>query len=73
MAPIALDEEPVFNDTVAWPDDAPIIRARDLGDRDIELYRYYANRGPDRTVYRFDLHAQTLTRLGRVRELAGGL
>jgi hypothetical protein len=73
LAPIALDEEPVFNDTVAWPDDAPIIRARDLGDRDIELFRYYANHGPDRTVYRYDLHAQTLTRLGRVRELAGGL
>jgi hypothetical protein len=29
-----------------WPDDAPIIRAHDLGERNAELFRYYAARKP---------------------------
>jgi hypothetical protein len=62
--------EPVHNETVCWPDDARIIRAQDLGDRDLELYRYYAQRQPDRIVYRYDRGNETLTRLGSVTELA---
>src|SRR5215469_18844576 len=47
-------EEPVYNTDVAWPDDAPIIRAHDLGARDVELVRYYAARQPARTFYVFN-------------------
>lgn len=47
--------EPVYNWDVAWPDDAPIIRAHDLGPaRDREIVDYYAARQPDRTFYLFD-------------------
>ena len=36
-------EEPVYNTDVAWPDDAPIIRAHDLGwPRDRQIVEYYA-------------------------------
>jgi len=62
--------EPVHNETVCSPDDAQIIRAQDLGDRDIELYRYYAKSQPDRVVYRYDRGNETMTRLGPVGELA---
>jgi 4-amino-4-deoxy-L-arabinose transferase-like glycosyltransferase len=63
-------EEPVYNVTTAWPDDAAIIRAHDLGDRNGELFAYYAARQPDRNVYRFDRAAGELTFLGRARDLA---
>jgi hypothetical protein len=54
-----------------WPDDARIIRAHDLGpERNRELFRYYAQRQPQRTVYRFDRMTATLTRLGNVVDLA---
>lgn len=63
-------DEPVFNADVPWPDDAPIVRAHDLGpDRDRELVRYYADRQPDRTVYRYDERTGTLSRLGTAAEL----
>ncbi|HEV7299504.1 MAG TPA: hypothetical protein VGN72_09090 [Tepidisphaeraceae bacterium] len=63
-------EEPVYNVTTAWPDDAAIIRAHDLGDRNAELFAYYAQRQPDRNVYRFDRATGQLTFLGRARDLA---
>ncbi len=64
--------EPVYNRTVAWPDDAMVIRAHDLGDaRDVELYRYYAQRTPERTVYRYDMKDRSLIFLGTAKELAG--
>ncbi len=48
-------DDPVYNDTVAWPDDAPVIRARDLGpDQDRAIYRYYAERQPNRVFYIYD-------------------
>lgn len=64
------EQEVVYNIDTAWPDDAQTIRAHDLGDgRDGELYRYYAQRQPDRVVYRFDRKDLSLTRLGAVTEL----
>jgi hypothetical protein len=57
-------EEPVYNNAAAWPDDQDIVRAHDLGARNIEIVRYYAERQPDRTFYRFDRAARTLTPLG---------
>jgi hypothetical protein len=49
------EQEPVYNSDVAWPDDATIIRAHDLGvSRDRELVSYYAHRGPVRSFYLFD-------------------
>jgi hypothetical protein len=65
-----LIEEPVCNNDTAWPDDAPIIRAHDLGARNIEIYRYFAAHQPERTFYRFDRMTKTLTPLGSARELA---
>jgi hypothetical protein len=48
-------EEPVYNTDVAWPDDAPIIRAHDLGpQRDREIVDYYATKKPVREFYLFD-------------------
>jgi len=44
-------DEPVYNVDVAWPDDAPIIRAHDLGARDPQIIDYYAQIQPDRNVY----------------------
>jgi hypothetical protein len=66
--------EPVYNDAVAWPDDADVIRAHDLGDRNVELFEYYARRSPDRAVYLYDRSKdlpdlQPLTYLGTAREL----
>src|SRR5205823_198629 len=47
-------EDPVYNDDVIWPDDAPIIRAHDLGPRNIEIARYYATHQPWRKFYLLD-------------------
>jgi hypothetical protein len=69
----SVDEEPVYNTTAAWPDDAQIIRAHDLGARDGELLRYYAAREPRRVFYLFDRSDQSLTRLGNADEAAAML
>jgi hypothetical protein len=66
----SIHEEPVYNAGVAWPDDAEVIRAHDLGERNAELFAYYAKRGPGREVYRFDEKDQKLTDLGNVAELS---
>jgi hypothetical protein len=63
-------EEPVYNIDVAWPDDAPIIMAHDLGERNIEIIRYYADQQPDRTFYLYDRKDDTIARLGTARDLA---
>ncbi len=64
-------EEPVYNAEVAYPDDARIIRAHDLGpQKNRELFKYYAARDPNRRVYRFDRKTLTLEPLGTVGELA---
>ena len=67
-----LIEEPVYNTDVIWPDDAPVIRAHDRGDKqNVRLFEYYAQRSPDRAVYRYDRGTAKMTRLGTVQELAG--
>jgi hypothetical protein len=66
----SIHEEPVYNAGVAWPDDAEVIRAHDLGGRNGELFAYYAARSPGREVYRFDERDQKLTDLGNVAELS---
>jgi hypothetical protein len=68
------NDEPVYNVDVAWPDDAPIIRAHDLGARDQEIFNYYGKIQPGRNVYVVDraespdLHA---VYLGTAAQLAG--
>jgi hypothetical protein len=64
-------DDPVYNWDVTWPDDAPIIRANDLGARrDRELFEYYARIQPDRTVYVYDQGRRSLELLGNVVDLA---
>ena len=66
------NDEPVYNPTVAWPDDADVVRAHDLGPAaDAALFRYYAAHGPPRFAYRYDEATRTLTPLGPVAALAG--
>jgi hypothetical protein len=64
-------EEPVYNFDVAWPDDARIIRAHDLGERNRDIFAYYARIQSDRTFYLFDRKTKTLTPLGPATALAG--
>jgi 4-amino-4-deoxy-L-arabinose transferase-like glycosyltransferase len=64
-------EEPVYNLERAWPDDARIIRAHDLGaQRNAEIFNYYARLQPGRIFYLYDRQGQTLTRIGAAAELA---
>lgn len=64
--------EPVYNDDVAWPFDARVIRAHDLGaERDVKLFDYLAQHDPSREVWLLDRLNYELTRLGRVDELRG--
>jgi hypothetical protein len=64
-----IHEEPVYNIATAWPDDARVIRAHDLGGRNSALFAYYAARSPDRAVYRYDEKTMKLTPMGTVAEL----
>lgn len=61
--------EPVYNLDVSWPDDAPIIRAHDLGSRNSEIFDYYAKLQPDRAFYRYDRGTASLTFLGIAKDL----
>jgi len=64
-------EEPVYNTDVAWPDEAPIIYAHDLGpSRSGEIFRYDAERQPDRFFYRWDRRHLQIEPLGYARDLA---
>jgi hypothetical protein len=63
-------EEPVYTLDAAWPDDARIVRAHDLGERNAELIGYYARVQPDRVFYSYDCQSRELARLGVARELA---
>jgi hypothetical protein len=63
-------EEPVYNDDAARLNDNPIVRAHDLGERNAEIFRYYAEHQPNRTFYRFDRGDASLQRLGTAAELA---
>jgi hypothetical protein len=60
--------EPVYNTDVAWPDDALVIRAHDLGARNVEIFRYY----PDRAFYMCNPRFSAPRYLGTGRELADG-
>lgn len=62
--------EAVYNTDTPWPDDAAIVRAHDLGPRNIEILRYYAVRQPDRVFYLYEPSNHSLTRLGSAGELA---
>jgi hypothetical protein len=62
--------EPVYNTDVAWPDEARMIRAHDLGPENIHLFQYYARTQPDRVVYLYDRNGDTVTRLGTAAEAA---
>ena len=65
-------QEPVYNTDAAWPDDAAIIRAHDLGpERNQQLIGYYACHQPQRVIYLYDRSARSLHRLGTAAELAG--
>jgi 4-amino-4-deoxy-L-arabinose transferase-like glycosyltransferase len=66
-------EEPVYNMSAAWPDDARIIRAQDLGPRNGELLRYYAIRQPERTYYIMDRQSGILLPLGNAAQAAFAL
>lgn len=59
-----------YNLDVANPDDAPVIQALDLGDRDIEIASYYARRQPGRQFFRYDFANDTLTPLGSATEFS---
>jgi len=61
--------EQVYNVEGAPIDASPVIRARDLGPRDIELVRYYADRQPNRTVFVFHQEAGQLQRIGTAAEI----
>jgi hypothetical protein len=63
--------EPVYNIDTAWPDDARIIRAHDLGaERNREILDYYARHQPERVFYLYDRGSAALQRLGTARSLA---
>jgi 4-amino-4-deoxy-L-arabinose transferase-like glycosyltransferase len=71
-------DEPVYNTDVAWPDEAPIIRAHDRSpEQNQRLFSYYAQRQPDRQVYLVDRDRVIADldyrpqHLGRVADLAG--
>ena len=64
-------EEPVYNWDVAWPDEAPVIRAQDRGSDNFRIFNYYASRQPQRFFYRYDRTTTELTPLGYAGDLAG--
>ena len=69
-----LHEEPVYNADVAWPDDALVIRAHDLGPaQNAALFRYYARVAPQRRVFRYDEANRRLTPLGTVSTLSAAI
>jgi hypothetical protein len=67
------ETEPVYNIHTAWPDDARIIRAHDLGPRDAEIIAYYAARQPARLFYLYDRASHRLIYLNTAAALNEGL
>ena len=65
--------EPVYNTDVAWPDDAEVIRAHDLGDRDRELIDYYGKLQPERALFIWDPARDEVRRVGSVGQLRQSL
>jgi hypothetical protein len=64
-----ISTEPVYNIDVAYPDEARIVRAHDLGPRDGEIIRYYAARQPGRVFYRYEESSGKLILLGPAADL----
>lgn len=63
--------EPVYNITTAWPDDATVVRANDLGpERNQTLFDYYARVQPERIVFMWDPQRQVVRPLGDVVSVA---
>jgi hypothetical protein len=63
-------EEPVYTTTAAWPDEAAIIRAHDLGtEKNLELLKYYAQHQPQRHIYFFDRADNSISYKGQAGEL----
>ena len=60
--PMAWRHEQTYNIDAANIDDQFIVRAQDLGERNIELIRYYQARQPGRDFYRFDQSTKLLTK-----------
>jgi hypothetical protein len=58
--------EPVYNWDAPRIDDNPIIFAHNLGARNIELVRYYAERQPERHVYYYDRMTRSIAPAGTV-------
>lgn len=65
-----LHEEPVYNLSTAWPDDALVIRAQDRGPDNQRIFDYYARVQPTRFIYLYDLTKGGITPLGRACDLA---
>jgi hypothetical protein len=66
-------EEPVYNIDVTWPDEAPVVRAQDLGPRNGELIRYYSRLQPERQYYVMDRKTGILLALGDAEQAAATL
>jgi hypothetical protein len=66
----SFNEEPVYNSDVAWPDDARVVRAHDLGAENAGIIRYYAEHQPQRVFYRYDNYTGELSELGTAAQLA---
>jgi hypothetical protein len=71
----SIDFFPVYNDTVAWPDDARTLRANDLGtSQNWKPYDYYAHVQPNRRVFVYEPpqrgYPHNLRFLGTARDLA---
>lgn len=65
-------EEPVYNFDVAWPDDAAIIRAHNLGpEKNRAIFEYFAKTQPARTFWIMDATRPNneLEKLGTAEEL----
>jgi 4-amino-4-deoxy-L-arabinose transferase-like glycosyltransferase len=62
-------DEPVYNPDVAWPDDAPVIVAHDLGPRNAELIEYYERVSPGRNYYLIDRATLTPQGPGKATDL----
>jgi hypothetical protein len=62
--------EPVYTTDVAWPDDAAVIRAHDLGPRNVEIFRYFAQHQPQRAFYVYHRGENSLKFLGLAKDLA---
>jgi hypothetical protein len=63
--------EPVYNIDTARIDDAPVIRAHDLGPAENKrIFDYYAKQDPQRSFYLYDRSAAELKYLGRAKDLA---